>query len=367
MKACNQIWRLVPNKMKRYPGGRELDRFRRIEPAVDDECPEAWVGSDTVSCYREEDDDPNMGCARCILPSGEEKYLFEAIHEDPEGVLGKAHMQLHGERVGVLVKLLDAQKQLNLQTHPSKAYAKQFYHSEYGKEESWYVIGLRSDTEEPPYVLMGFADPDAKEKFSHGFDVYDPALMEGCCHKIQIREGDLFFIGAGLPHAIGPGCFLLEVQEPSDITVVPFKPHGEHLQDEELKAYKDKTLGCFDYTARNAEENLAFCAVKPEVVRSGSWGVEEMMIGPRQTSAFSYTRLEAKEEVTLRKTGALQIAIVLKGSATLRCGQQVLEVKQADELFFPYAIEPVVLIPHEPVTMVLCNPGGVNMEAGDNR
>ena len=40
-------WKLVQNKIVRYPGGREIDRFRGIFPGADDGRPEAWVGSDT--------------------------------------------------------------------------------------------------------------------------------------------------------------------------------------------------------------------------------------------------------------------------------------------------------------------------------
>ena len=80
-------WKLVQNKIVRYPGGREIDRFRGIFPGEDDGRPEAWVGSDTRTSDAAEKGDPNDGCAECILPDGRRCYLFEAIDACPEQVL----------------------------------------------------------------------------------------------------------------------------------------------------------------------------------------------------------------------------------------------------------------------------------------
>lgn len=63
-------WKLVQNKIVRYPGGREIDRFRGIFPGADDGRPEAWVGSDTRTVNAVEKGDPNDGCAEVILPDG---------------------------------------------------------------------------------------------------------------------------------------------------------------------------------------------------------------------------------------------------------------------------------------------------------
>ena len=83
-------WKLVQNKIVRYPGGREIDRFRGIFPGADDGRPEAWVGSDTRTVNAVEKGDPNDGCAEVILPDGSKHYLFEAVETDPQAALGEA-------------------------------------------------------------------------------------------------------------------------------------------------------------------------------------------------------------------------------------------------------------------------------------
>lgn len=359
MELYQYPWRLVQNKIVRYPGGREIDRFRGIFPGEDDGRPEAWVGSDTRTVNALQKGDPNDGCAECVLPDGSRRYLFEAIEACPEQALGEAHRKVHGDKLGFLVKLLDAQRQLGLQCHPTRAYAKEHFQSDYGKEESWYILSKREDSPEPPYVLMGFKEGVTRGQFEAAFDAGDIHAMEQCCHKVPVEVGDAFFIGAGLPHAVGCGCFLAEVQEASDITVGAHKL--KEGTPEEQARYKERLLGCYRYDGANWEENLRRYRIPPRTVRKGSWGKEELIIGQGQTEYFSFTRLEVREETKLLSTGRPQIAIVVSGKGTLSCGEQEYGLSQADEWFFPYACrELTVKAAQEPVVLLLCNPSGVS-------
>ena len=362
-------WRLIQNKILRYPGGREIDKFRGIFPALDDGRPEAWIGSDTRTITASRGGDPDDGCAECVLPDGTRMYLYKAITDDPEAVLGGKHMELNGPRLGFLVKLLDAQHQLFLQAHPTREYAKEAYDSDFGKEESWYVIGMRGDTTEPPYVYLGFKEGVTREIFEAGYDAQDVAALEGCCHKVAVRMGDAFFIKAGVPHAVGPGCFLVEVQEPSDITAGWRKLRSG--TDEEQEAHKQRQLGCFVYDGADEEENLRRYRIEPRTIRSGEWGYEELIIGQDQTDYFSFTKLRAKAEIALISTGFPQIAVVTEGSGALICGGSAMKIKQGDEFFIPYAVNEIKIMPsaspaagaREPgVSLVLCNPGQVKYE-----
>lgn len=355
-------WRLVPNKIVRYPGGREIDRFRGIYPGSDDGRPEAWVGSDTATADAAEKGDIHDGKARCVLPDKTEKYLFEAIAENPEKVLGEKHLQISGAHTGVLVKLLDAERQLALQCHPTRPYAKEHFGSDYGKEESWYVIGKRQDTAESPYVYMGFKEGVTYEDFEKGFDQGDVSMMETCCHKIPVEIGDAFFIKAGLPHAIGPGCFVVEVQEPSDITVGWRKLESGSAEEQEY--HKQRLLNCYIYDGADYDENLRRYRIAPKTIRSGDFGTEQLIIGPEQTEYFSFTRLDAKGCTELLQTGFMQIAMVLEGSGRLLYGDKEMSVKKGDELFFPASVQPLTVQPAEGETLslMLCNPPGVRFD-----
>ncbi|MGN0563825.1 MAG: class I mannose-6-phosphate isomerase [Candidatus Heritagella sp.] len=359
MKAAQRPWALVPNKIVRYPGGREIDRFRGITPPVDDGRPEAWVGSDTCTFDAGKSGDPYDGCARCVSPEGEEMYLFEALGRDPGGMLGHAPGMPEREKLGVLVKLLDAQEQLGLQCHPSRPYAKEHFSSDFGKEESWYVIGTRTDSPEPPYVLMGFREGVTRREFEEAYDRQDIRAMEACCHKIPVKTGDVFFISAGLPHAVGCGCFLVEVQEPSDITV-GWERLPDSASPQEQEFHKQRLLGCYEYEGSDEKENLRRHQVQPRVIRSGDWGEEKLIIGPEQTSYFSFTQLDARREVPLWQPGTAQVAIVLEGHGVLRCGETDRPIQKGDELFFPFAMDPAWILPEEGerLSVILAKPAG---------
>lgn len=360
-KFCRMPWRLVQNKILRYPGGREIDRFRGVNPPVDDDHAEAWIGSDTRTESAAQRGDPNDGCAKCVLPDGRECYLFEAIKENPVEVLGERHIEINGERMGLLVKLLDTKNQLGLQCHPTRAYAKEHFNSDYGKEESWYIIGLREDAEEEPYVYLGFKEGVTREQFEAGYDAEDIRSMEDCCHKVPVQVGDLFFIGAGVPHAIGPGCLVVEVQEPSDITVGAHHPWNE-MSPDEMEAFKQRLLGCYIYDGSDFEENLRRYKIPIHPIREGDWGRECMMIGPEQTSYFSFTRLDASGEVSLLHTGFPQTAIVLEGSGELKGEMTQMTLGKGDEFLLPASVEALKVVPGaEGISIVLCNPGEVDV------
>ena len=373
-------WRLVQNKIVRYPGGREIDKFRGVLPAQDDGRPEAWVGSDTrtIAALRGSVSgagsaggigdatatDPNDGCAECILPDGTRLYLFEAIAADPASVLGRRHINISGPQLGYLVKLLDAERQLMLQSHPTRAYAKEQFGSDFGKEESWYILATRDDAPEPPYIYIGFKEGITREMFESAYDAQDVDAIESCCHKVKVEPGDAFFIKAGAPHAVGPGCFLLEVQEPSDITVGWRKLRSG--TSEEQEAHKQRLLGCFIYDGAGEAENLGKYRIPPRIIRSGGWGYEELIIGQGQTDYFSFTKLHTNSEVRLIHTGFPQIAVVTDGAGVLTCGNTAMRLKRGDELFIPYAANRIKIKPSaaqpggkNTISIILCNPGQV--------
>ena len=60
--------------------------------------------------------------------------------------------------------------------------------------------------------------------------------MLSCLHKVPVKPGELWFVDGGIPHAIGAGCFMIELKEPSDLMVIPERqtPSGRKLSDVKL-------------------------------------------------------------------------------------------------------------------------------------
>lgn len=355
MSIYERPWRLEWNKLVRYPGGREIDRFRGVEPAQDNGRPEAWVGSDT-RVYNITEDTPNEGCAKVIMPSGEVKYLFEAIAENPEAVLGKEHISINGKNMAVLVKLLDAELQLGLQCHPTREKAKIYYDSEYGKAESWYIIGVRDDVDEPPYVLMGFKDGVTKEVYGEAFDTGDVKKMEACIHKVPVKVGDVFNIAAGLPHAVGTGCFLIEVQEPSDITIGWSKLRGL-VPNRIQEMHREILLDCYEYDGGTLEYILDKYRIEPEVIGEDEGGRELLMLGEKQTPFFSFSQVETTSSYSVDETGFIRVLIVLEGSGLIKWSDGEMKINKADEIFVPYGVKDLSFESDGGMLkVVMCNP-----------
>ncbi len=359
-KMYHQPWELVPNQI-RGKGGREIDKFRGIFPGTDyDAGSEAWIGSVT-HVGNPPADKPYYGCAEVNLPDGRTMFLFEAIQLAPEEILGEKHMKQNGTGLGMLIKYLDAQAQYGLQCHPTRAFAKKMWNSPYGKEESWFVIGTRDDTKEPAYILLGFKEGVTREEWEKYYFQDDLKSLENLCHKIPVKLGEAYFVGGGCPHALGEGCFVIEVQEPADITLgarplkhVPIERRDPNVSEE---LYNERLLGSYIYDGCSYEENLKRWRIPRKVIREGEWGSEAIVIGLEQTKYFSFTELTVDGETDIASTGFPQIAIVTEGEGKLTWDGGEMPIKQAKELFFPVDV-PNFRVSGK-VKLVLCNPEGV--------
>jgi mannose-6-phosphate isomerase len=195
--------RLGPNPIHRfYRGGEAIARFRGV-PLEDDHAPEDWVGSATPAFGEEP-----LGLS--VLPDG--RLLRDAVADDPEAFLGAEHVARFGPDPMLLVKLLDAGERLPVHYHPDDAHAHARGHA-CGKTEAWLILETRPGAS----VWLGFAEDLDRETLRGSFD--SEALL-ATLNEQQARAGDLIFVPAGVPHAIGEGILILELQQPSDLSVL---------------------------------------------------------------------------------------------------------------------------------------------------
>ncbi|MCL2813680.1 MAG: class I mannose-6-phosphate isomerase [Oscillospiraceae bacterium] len=362
MNIYKQPWKLVQNRI-RGRGGREIDKLRGISPPVDDNSgSEAWIGSVT-RVGNPPKDRPDYGCSEVMLPDGRQMFLFEAIGLSPLQTLGEKHISRNGSGMGMLIKYLDAASQYGLQCHPTREFAKKMWGSDYGKEESWYVIGVREDTKEPAYILLGFKEGVSREEWEKHYRKDDIAALENLCHKIQVKAGEAYFVGGGVPHALGEGCFVVEVQEPCDITLGAhtYEYIKEHwgIDSIDKKTYDERLLGSYIYDGCTFEENLRRWRIPRKIIRSGEWGKEEIIIGTAQTRFFSFTELtlNGSGAADILNTGFPKVAVVLKGDGKLCFGGGEMQINRGDEIFLPFNV------PEAKVTgnaaIILCHPEGV--------
>ncbi|HEY0501839.1 MAG TPA: class I mannose-6-phosphate isomerase [Kutzneria sp.] len=198
--------RLAANQPRQfYRGGAAIADLRGL-PATAEFGPEDWVGSITTQFGKDAGLSP--------LPDG--TLLRDAVAADPTGWLGAAHAAKFGADTALLVKLLDAGQRLPVHYHPSDAFASDHLSCRHGKTEAWIVVGTSGHN---PTVHIGFkADADAAV-VDNWVTVQDRAAMLDALNAIPVKAGDTVFIPAGLPHAIGEGVFIVELQQPTDFSI----------------------------------------------------------------------------------------------------------------------------------------------------
>ena len=110
----------------------------------------------------------------------------------------------------ILIKFIDAAKNLSVQVHPSDDYALA-HENQLGKSEMWYIL----DAAENAVVYCGFKKKISREEFTAR--IKDNSLLE-VLNAIPARRGDVIFIPAGTIHAVGKGVLLAEIQQSSNVS-----------------------------------------------------------------------------------------------------------------------------------------------------
>jgi mannose-6-phosphate isomerase len=225
---------LPPNGVPRfYRGGAAIAALRGIENPAQLE-PEDWVGS-TTTVFGEAE----LGLSR--LPDG--RFLRDAVTADPQGFLGPDHVARRGADPQLLVKLLDAGERLAVHVHPDDAFARETLGVPYGKTEAWIVIA----TAGPAATMhVGFRDEVSAGTLEGWVRDQDTAAMLDALNALEVRSGDALFVPAGTPHAIGEGALIVELQEPSDLSIL-LEWRGFASEDEaSLGLGWDAALRCVD-------------------------------------------------------------------------------------------------------------------------
>lgn len=187
-----------PNLHEVVWGGKKLTKWKQL-PAYEQPVGESWE----VSCVPQ---------SVSVIANGEAKGMDLAtyIAQQPAAVLGKGVAKAYDNQLPLLVKFIDAKRNLSIQVHPNDEMAARLFHKK-GKSEMWYVISA----EPGAYLYAGF-------KTAINAQEYRRLIAEGdittVLAKHRVHPGDVFYIPAGRVHAIGEGIVLAEIQQSSDLT-----------------------------------------------------------------------------------------------------------------------------------------------------
>ena len=333
-----------------YLGGKLIDELQGKTPAEDTHFPEDWIIS-VVRAINQGREDIVEGLNRV---AGTEMTLADLIAAEPEAMLGKAHVAKWGAKTAVLCKVIDAAERLGVQCHPDKEKAMAFFSSPFGKTESWHIIGGREMNGEKPYVYMGFKPGVTEAKWRDVFDRQDIPAMLGMRHRIEVKPGDTFLIEGGMPHAIGAGCLLVEIQEPTDYTFKTEKVtlQGLHLADKTCHygIGFDNMFKCFHYEGYDEAETRRLRMVAPKVVAEGDGWRCISVIGYDQTPCFALERLEISGAMVCGG-GAFSGLYVLSGRGRIESASGVEPLKPGDQFFVPAACADFTVTADDPLVI----------------
>lgn len=297
------IKKIKENRVSRtYLGGARIDRFFGKENPENSFFPEDWTASVTSAYNSTDANIEGLG------------YTFDG---------DSVKDLVAGDKFSILVKLLDSAERLVIQAHPTVEFAKKFLNSDYGKTECWYFL----DCDDDACVYLGFKEGVDRGKWQDAFFNNDSAQMLSMMHRLPVKKGDFVFVAGGVPHAIGAGCFMIELQEPSDLMVVNerFTPSGREIPEQRLNmglSY-EKMFDVYDYTGYSFEElKKKYCPEKEKISEN-----LYRILGESLTDKFSMFLL--KQKALLKTNMKYRIAIAISGSGTVND----LNVNKGDRLF----------------------------------
>ena len=317
-----------------YAGGTNIDRFRRRASSTSG--PEDWVGSVSAlpGALLPPGAPTDVGVSR--LDDG--RSLRTLVREDRAGWLGPdlARLSFDGE-IGLLVKLLDAGERLPVHAHPDRSFASKWLNSAFGKTEGWIVM----DDAPGGDVWLGFREEVSFQRLQHWIEEQAVDDMLAGMNRLPALTGTVFYVPAGVPHAIGSGVMITELQEPTSFSILAeYKSFGLDERQATLGLGWRDALACFDRTAYSGDR-LAFLQPRPRTM------VENPHV--RLQRLFDEVAEEFFQALHVEVTGSWQmprsfaVLIIECGSGSLRCGAEERTTAAGETWVVPFDASPVAL------------------------
>ncbi len=336
---------MPPNRLEHfYLGGEAITALRQV-PSPAERSPEEWLAA-TVTRFGEQ----TTGLS--TLPDG--RLLVDAVREDPDGWTGGAMPGGPGD-VGVLVKLLDAGQRLPVHVHPDRVFASRHLRSCYGKTEAWVVLAADGTPDGPAQVHVGWREDVDPDDLARAVEAGDAAWMLERMHAVDVAAGDVVLVPAGTAHAIGAGVLVVEVQEPTDFSLL--------LEFAGFAEQEDAFLGL---DARGAVAATTTAALPEDGLRAlvrhvdlDTRAATPVRLLPEQADEFFRADLLAPAQGPVAVEAGFGVLVVTGGSGTLGCADGEVPVSRGDVVAVPHGAGAWTLTGD--ASAVLCRPAGPEM------
>ena len=231
-------------------------------------------------------------------------------------LVGKENYERFGNEFPLLIKFIDASKQLSIQVHPNDEQAKA-KGLKRGKTEMWYIMESAPDAT----LLSGLKRTITPEEYKAM--VENDTITDALC-EYRVGEGDVFYLPAGRIHSIGAGTFLAEIQETSDVTyrIYDFKRKDKDGNYRQL--HTEAAAECIDYSVEN-DYRTKYEARKNE-------GVELAQCPHFTTSVYD---LDEPMLLDYSELDSFVVLIALSGECTLSTGDAETQLRAGETVLLP--------------------------------
>lgn len=267
----------------------------------------------------------------CTVKNGiYEGYTLSKLWDQKPELFGNTGL----DRFPLLIKILDAKKDLSIQVHPDDTYANLYENGSLGKAEWWYVLDCPENAE----MVFGH-NARNKEELQ---DMICNGRWKEFIRKISVKKGDIIQNAPGTVHAITAGLLLLEVQQNSDITYRVYdydrlsdgKPRQLHIKE---------SLDVITVPAKPEEE----CREKTDDLPQNKLN---LLIS---CEFYKIWKLDITKSFVMKQDQPFMIMSVIEGEGQID-GQKI---QKGDHFILPADYGEVCLQGNMQIIISTCNPG----------
>ncbi len=259
--------------------------------------------------------------------------LNQLISEYKDKLVGNAVYEKFGNTFPLLFKLIDANDYLSIQVHPDDEVAMD-RHQGFGKTEMWYVV----DSEDDGELIIGFKEDYSKETY---LQALHEGKIEELLQSVKVKKGDVFFVPAGLVHAIGKGVVVAEIQQTSDLTYRIYDYQRKDAEGKERELHTDLALDVIDFSATS----------DPKTVYSSTLNELETLVS---CEYFTTNIVQFNEQMNryYGKVDSFVVYMCMEGEFEIVSDDMRVQVVKGETVMIPAELESVVLEPAGQVTIL---------------
>ncbi len=263
------------------------------------------------------------------------KSLRQLIAGDGASLLGESllasisspelptHLQ---NRFPLLLKFLDANRNLSVQVHPDDKFGATLSPPDLGKTEAWYVMHADPGSKIYAGLKEGVSESDFRAAIESN-------QTESVIHSFQPEQGDCVFISAGTMHAIGEGLLIAEIQQASNTTFRVYDWARVDADGQPRPLHIEQAIKATDFTRGPVAPEV------PSPTDNPNW---KTIVS---CDKFVMNRGTLTEPMKLGGDGRFRILAVTQGSVSVDGDPSGEPMNISDTVLLPACLPPTLLSP----------------------